>query len=121
MTDKYVFVSVPIALSKTLHPAFEVCYPVGHAPDSPIAVASHPAAGIQELLTEYPMPNGDVFVDWAHRDGLTIYEFERGRMVDGDSIRLLINGEFHSVCVLGVMDEYEGIAELAHDLESEQP
>ena len=47
---------------------------------------------------------------------LTVYEFERGDMVDGNSLRLLINGEFHSGCELGDMDVIEGIAELAHDL-----
>lgn len=66
------------------------------------------------------MPNGAAFESWIHRDNLTVYEFERGRMVDGDSIRLLINGVVHSVCVLGDMDIIKGIAELAHDLESEQ-
>lgn len=76
MSDKYVFVSVPLALSKTLTPRFEVCYPADPAPDSQIAVAIHPAAGVMKLLQSKPAPNGDVVKEWTMPENATIYEFE---------------------------------------------
>lgn len=114
MTDIYTFVSVPITLKETGGTAWETCYPIEPAPDSPVMFNDCPALGILDLLQSVDAPNGVIPTD-GYPERARFYVFEV--VTDGTcDLRVRINGQLKLEWIMSPFDAKGAIAEWAWEL-----